>query len=197
MGPESENHRQTDFPGKAPSPSDGLSMPEETWVAQLQSLSRSDQIRLLANLTRINSEIETFGETIARVVLCPLVAAVETSPSTASHTSGSITQAITDITATVFELDNTITWFIRQGNEPLRAYRELIEDGTQLAIRLLKAAHPSTHDEAWRIKIHSAILLLRQTISDDCEAITPNLLLLIRELQRILGEDEKDQAARA
>jgi hypothetical protein len=47
---------------------------------------------------------------------------------------------------------------------------------------------PSGDDERWRIKVHTATLLVQQAISDDCEVITPNLLLMIKELERLLGK---------
>lgn len=189
MGPESEkNSPSEDAKRKAEAPSEGLSAPCGAPILNLHDLSRVDQHRLLTNLRRINSAIETFGETIAKTVTPSLTMAVQAPPGEAANIGASITRAISNITTTVAELYETIDWFVRGGNEPLRAYRDLVETGTKEAMRLLNEADPSGDDETWRIKVHTATLLVQQAISDDCEVITPNLLLMIRELEKLLGK---------
>jgi hypothetical protein len=187
MGLEPEKNRlPDDVQQQAELTSDGLSAPSAGSVLNLQDLSQIDQRRLLTNLRHINSAIETFGETIAKTVTPPLTRAVQAPPSAAASVGDFITQAVSNITHSVAELYDTIDWFVRGGNEPLRAYRDSVETGTKEAIRLLLEASPSGKDEGWRIKVHAATLLMQQTISDDCEVITPNLLLMIKELEKLL-----------
>jgi hypothetical protein len=189
MGLEPEKKRPAeDAKQEAQAPSEGLSAPGGASIVNLHDLSRGDQLRLLTNLSRINSAIETFGETIAKTVIPTLTRAVQAPPGETAHVNDSITKAIANITNTVAELSETIDWFIRVGNEPLRTYRDLVETGTKQAIRLLNEVDPSGDDERWRIKVHTATLLVQQAISDDCEVITPNLLLMIKELERLLGK---------
>ncbi len=186
MGVEPErNKRPEDTAHGAQAPSEGLSTPVP--VFGLSDLSSADQRRLRTHLTGINSAIETFGETIASTVIPVLQTAVQTAPSDAASVGNSITQSIANITRSVSGLCETVDWFVRQGNEPLREYRNLVEVRTQDAVRLLREANPTGDGEKWRIKLHTATLLLQQAISDDCEVITPNLLLMIGELNRLLA----------
>jgi hypothetical protein len=171
---------------KAGFPSERLSVPGGTSAVQLQNLSESDQHRLLTNLRRINLAIETFGETTSTTVIPTLTRAVQAPPDETAHTSDSIAKASSSIARTVAELFEVIDSFIRVGNEPLRAYRDLVESGTREALRLLKEASLTSDDEVWRIKVHTATLLIQQVSSDDCEVITPNLLFMIKELERLL-----------
>jgi len=170
------------------SPSGALSAPCATSLLQLQDLSQRDQHRLLTNLKGIRSAIETFGETVAATVIPTLQIAVQTPPGETTNASDSIRQAASNIASTVAELCETIDRFVRGGNEPLRAYRDSVETGTQEAIRFLREASPTSDDEVWRIKVHAATILIRDVISTDCEVITPNLILMIKELERLLGK---------
>lgn len=166
-----------------------LPVPPSDDTNRLGELSQTDQRRLLTNLRRINAAIETFGETIAREVIPTLDFAIQVPPSAAAGVEGSITEAVSEISTMVTALCDTIDWFVQRGNQPLRAYRDSVEQGTQDAIRLLREADPSSVDEKWRVKVLTAKLLLQETISDDCEVITPNLILTINELERLLRDD--------
>ncbi len=172
-----------------------LVAPGDACLPELQKLPEESQRRLLSNLRCITRAIETFGETIAAQVIPPLTAAVESSPSAATGATDAIRRASNTLASTVAELDASIDWLIRGGNQPLREYRDIIEDATNEALRLLAEATPGSNDETWRIKIFTSILLLRQAISDDCEAITPNLLFLIGQLETLLPEDKGGRPA--
>jgi hypothetical protein len=189
MGVEPEKNKEPEHSSKGPeTSSERLSTPCPLTVFSLDVLSTADQRRLLSHLKRINSAIETFGETISKTVIPSLTMAVQTPPSMAASTCDSISQAITNITSGVTGLYDTIDWFVRQGNEPLQEYRSLVQVGTQDAIRLLREANPTGDNENWRVKVHTATVLLQQAISDDCEVITPNLLLMIGELDHLLAK---------
>ena len=188
LGPDQPQRFDSAAPG-AEVPQANLPVPPSDDTNRLIALSQNDQRRLLTNLRRINAAIETFGETIAREVIPTLKCVAEIPPSAVAGVGDSITEALSYISTTVSALYDTIDWFVQRGNQPLRAYRDSVEQGTQEAMRLLREANPSSVDDSWRVKVLTAKLLLQETISDDCEVITPNLMITIKELERLLRDD--------
>jgi len=196
LDPDQPQRFDSAAPG-AEVPQANLPVPPAEDTHHLSALSQTDQRRLLTNLRRVNLAIETFGETIAQKVIPTLVFAAEIPPSAAVGVGDGITEAISEISTIVAALYDTIDWFVQRGNQPLREYRNSVEQGTQDAIRLLREANPSSVDENWRVKVLTAKLRLQETISDDCEVITPNLIFTINELECLLRDDHgKGQAGR-
>jgi hypothetical protein len=172
---------------RPPTTAEDLPAPCNPKSVALDNLSRDGQQRLLSNLKRIRSAIETFGETIGSTVVPALIVAVQTPPSMAESARESIPKTITTINNSVTILYSEIDCFVRQGNAPLMEYRSSVEAGIKAAMKLLSEANQTSDDNKWRGDITTAIMCLRRTTSDDCEVITPNLLVMIAALEQMLA----------